>query len=394
MATSSNPDKTNSGSSDLTDTGNNPGVTLRAPHCETAAALPTPTTNSMALWLKMPLSETSVGQPHMAMGQLIVNQDWVFVSGARKIHRIDLQGKELCNFASPNEERLPVSAISRVNDPREVLVSFREPGRKEGQMGRYTEHGNRYIPSFLPKGAPATALFALPESQDSWSLLAAFPGKVFSQSYDQGQNWSSPRATHDALYDRFQVDRGHKTLWAFGQDTAQTAWVTWAKRASLQDPEQVRSGSLARWPWDASSYESIQPDPSRDASLLVGTTAKSTGEPLLARVTVTGTNNTLSVRELWTGASTSPFSGVTAILPRQGSADAWIVGGRAKKSGASVLAYLDGSGKAQDISVDTERKLQVLDIQPFGSAPVQALVSSTDGTSLFLHVLGPVQMTK
>lgn len=370
------------------------GIELPPPACSPSPAMPSLVANTMVQWQSLPIPDSALGQDITGMGKILVaSEDAFFVSGARKIHRFELGNASQCSWASPNANEISISAVAQVSNKDALVVSFRNPKQKEGQMGLYLEQGKRFVLSKTPMGDPASSLLLTPGPQGQEQLLGAFPGRLFSLSTDQGRTWKDQQDRQDALFTQLIKDRSGAHVWALGKDSSGAGVVTWVATAHLNDPTKTHTSHPAKWRWDASSFELAKMDPHHDHSLLFGTTALSTGEPLLARGTASPELGSFSVRELWTGPSTTTFSAVTAILALADQADAYLLGGRGKKAGASPLLYRNALGETQSIAVDTDRKLQVLDIAAIGQgAQSKILVSSTDGTSLFLHLVGELRI--
>lgn len=391
--TGANSDSTQSDSTQ-SDSGSTPeGIELPEPNCAPSPAMPALVANTMVQWLSIPMESSAVGQDISGMGQLVVTeQGQVFMSGARKVHRLDLGANNQCSWSSPNANQISISAIAHTASTNALVVSFRNPNQKEGQMGLYLDQGKRFVHAKTPQGDPATSLLASTDPQGNKLVLATFPGRLFSQSLDQGRTWTDLQTRQDALFTDLKKDRNGAHIWALGKDTSGAGVVTWVSAQSPDAAGKTHTSYPAKWRWDATGFETAQVDTHTDHSLLFGTSAQSTGEPLVARATASPDLGTLNVRELWTGPSTTTFSGVTAIWPLE-KAGELLVGGRGKKAGASPLLYLNSMGETQSIAVGTERKLQVLDIAEVGSgAERKVLVSSTDGTDLFLHVVGALSI--
>lgn len=370
------------------------GIELVPPACGPSPAMPALVPNTMVLWQSFPIPESALGQDLNGMGKILVgSNNALFVSGSRKIHRLDLGAQQQCSWASPNANQISVSAMALSPSSGALVVSFRNPNQKEGQMGLYLDQGKRFVLAKTPMGDPASSLLVAPGAQGQDRVLGAFPGRPFSVSLDQGRTWVDQQTRQDALFTELLTDRNAVHLWALGKDTSGAGVVTWVPAADLSDPEKTHTSHPAKWRWDASNFEIAKMDPHNDHSLLFGTTALSTGEPLLARATASPALGTLNLREIWTGPSTTTFSAVTAILALPDKADEFLLGGRGKKAGASPLLYRNATGQTQSITVDTERKLQVLDLAAIGQgAQHKFLVSSTDGSSLFLHFVGALSI--
>lgn len=370
------------------------GVELAPPSCKSSPAMPALTANTMVLWQSLPIEESAIGQDITGMGKIIVaSPDEIYLSGARKVHRLELGKSSQCSWASPNANEISISAIALPAGKDALVVSFRNPNQKEGQMGLYLDQGKRFVHAKTPMGDPASSLLVSPDPQGQDRILGAFPGRLFSLSSDQGRTWQDKQTRQDALFTEITKDRNGIHVWALGKDTSGAGVVTWVPAADLDNANKTHTSHPAKWRWDASNFEIARADPHNDHSLLFGTTALSTSEPLLARATASPELGTLNVREIWTGPSTTTFAGVTAILALPDKADEFLLGGRGKKSGASPLLYRNAKGETQSIAVDTERKLQVLDLVSLGQgAQRKFLVSSTDGSELFLHFVGELSV--
>lgn len=365
-----------------------PGKSLSAPTCTKIAALPTPAANTMVSWHQIELPPNAFDEPSPHLGELLFSGNEILVTGTQHLHRIDLRNLEICSLAKPSQELHWLSAVQLVPNTQDPLVVFRKPKQKEGAMVRYLDRGKRYQASVVPNSLAATALLALPSSD---TMLASFPGILFSTSEDQGKTWTGLQTRQNAIYSELLTDRNQAHVWAFGKDVLGNAQMVWSPKASLRDAFKSSSAGLAKWQWDAEDFESVVADPHADNTLLVGTTSSSSNEALLARIEASPENNALTVQELWVGPSTTTFTGITAISP-MAQPNQFILGGKAKKAGSAVLAYYEKTGKTQEISVDTDRKLRVLDIQPLATPETRRIVTSTDGKTLFLHVVGAVHV--